>query len=219
MEPETVAELGVTAVPLTTTENAPGAAVVADNASPNVNVTEVPSAFVEAETNEGDTLSALFVTEVAESDAASFPAASCTAFASLLPEGSVYATLTDSPVVTTEANVSSTVEPDTETLDTPRDEPPTSTANALASAVVVDNASEYVKITFVPAEFTTAELKVGAVESAAVTVKVNVCVAVPVAFVAVIVYAVADCTVVGVPVNNPVDVLNVKPAGADGLIA
>ena len=37
----------------------------------------------------------LFVTEVAESDAASLPAESCTAFASLLPDGSVYATVTD----------------------------------------------------------------------------------------------------------------------------
>ena len=37
----------------------------------------------------------LFVTEVAESDAASLPVESCTAFASLLPEGSVYATVTD----------------------------------------------------------------------------------------------------------------------------
>ena len=53
----------------------------------------------------------------------------------------------------------------------------------------------------------------------AVTVSVNVCVAVPVAFVAVIVYAVADFTAVGVPVNKPVEVLNVKPAGAGGLIA
>ena len=40
------------------------------------------------------------------------------------------------------------------------------------------------------------------------TVSVKVCVAVPVAFVAVIVYSVAACTVVGVPVNNPVDKLN-----------
>jgi len=55
--------------------------------------------------------------------------------------------------------------------------------------------------------------------AANVTVSVNVCVAVPVAFVAVIVYAVADCTAVGVPVNKPVDVLNVNPAGAGGLIA
>ena len=53
----------------------------------------------------------------------------------------------------------------------------------------------------------------------AVTVRVNVRVAVLVVFVAVIVYAVADCTVVGVPDNKPVDVLNVKPVGAEGLIA
>jgi len=55
--------------------------------------------------------------------------------------------------------------------------------------------------------------------AANVTVKVNVRVAVLVVFVAVIVYSVADCTVVGVPDNKPVDVLNVKPVGADGLIA
>ena len=52
-----------------------------------------------------------------------------------------------------------------------------------------------------------------------VTVNVNVCVAVLVAFVAVIVYTVADCNAVGVPDNKPVDVLNEVPAGADGLIA
>ena len=55
--------------------------------------------------------------------------------------------------------------------------------------------------------------------AANVTVSVNVTDAVLVAFVAVIVYAVADCTAVGVPVNKPVEVLNVKPAGAAGLIA
>jgi hypothetical protein len=55
--------------------------------------------------------------------------------------------------------------------------------------------------------------------AAAVTVKVNVRVAVLVAFVAVIVYAVEPATAVGVPDNKPVDVLNVKPVGADGLIA
>ena len=55
--------------------------------------------------------------------------------------------------------------------------------------------------------------------AANVTVSVNIAVAVPVAFVAVIVYAVADCTAVGAPVNKPVDVLNVNPAGAGGLIA
>ena len=37
----------------------------------------------------------LFLTEVAASEAASFPAASCNAFVSLLPVGSVYATDTD----------------------------------------------------------------------------------------------------------------------------
>ena len=51
------------------------------------------------------------------------------------------------------------------------------------------------------------------------TVSVKVRVAVLVAFVAVIVYTVALCTVVGVPDNNPVDVLNDVPAGAAGLIA
>ena len=51
-----------------------------------------------------------------------------------------------------------------------------------------------------------------------VTVSVKVRDAVLVAFVAVIVYNVADCTVVGVPDNNPVDVLNDVPAGASGLI-
>ena len=56
-------------------------------------------------------------------------------------------------------------------------------------------------------------------ETAAVTVSVNVRVAVPVAFVAVIVYTVADFTAVGVPVNKPVEALNESPAGAAGLIA
>ena len=59
-------------------------------------------------------------------------------------------------------------------------------------------------------------MKAGAVT---VTVSVKVCVAVLVAFVAVIVYTVAACTVVGVPDNNPVDVLNEVPVGAAGLIA
>lgn len=48
------------------------------------------------------------------------------------------------------------------------------------------------------------------------TVNVNVRVADPDAFVAVIVKAVADATVVGVPVSAPVEVLNVSPAGAAG---
>ena len=54
--------------------------------------------------------------------------------------------------------------------------------------------------------------------AAKVTARVNVCDAVLVAFVAVIVYTVADCAVVGVPDNKPVNVLNDVPAGADGLI-
>ena len=57
MEPETVTELGVTTDPFTTTENAPAAAVVADNASENVTVTVVPAAFVAADTNAGAVVS------------------------------------------------------------------------------------------------------------------------------------------------------------------
>ena len=103
----------------------------------------------------------MFVTEVAESDAASLPAESCTAFASLLPDGSVYATVTDSPVATAEASVSSTVEPETATLETLRDEPPTTTANAEALAVVADNASEYVNVIVEPFALVAAETNVG----------------------------------------------------------
>ena len=51
------------------------------------------------------------------------------------------------------------------------------------------------------------------------TVSVKVRVAVPVAFVAVIVYTVAACTVDGMPDNDPVKILNEVPAGAAGLIA
>ena len=61
-------------------------------------------------------------------------------------------------------------------------------------------------------------MKAGAA-NANVTVNVNVWDVEPVALVAVIVYAVAVCTVVGVPDNKPVDVLNDNPAGAAGLIA
>jgi hypothetical protein len=45
------------------------------------------------------------------------------------------------------------------------------------------------------------------------TVRVNVCVVDPVALVAVIVYAVAVATVVGLPVRAPVEVLKLMPAG------
>jgi hypothetical protein len=61
--------------------------------------------------------------------------------------------------------VSTTVEPDTATLLTERDTPPTVTAKSEAPAVVADNASEYVNVTVVPALFTAAETKVGDVAS------------------------------------------------------
>ena len=71
------------------------------------------------------------------------------------------------------------------------------------------------------AVFTTADLcqpGSGEDELFYVTVKVNVRVAEPDAFVAVTTYSVADLTVVGEPDNNPVDVLNDIPAGAAGEI-
>jgi hypothetical protein len=49
-----------------------------------------------------------------------------------------------------------------------------------------------------------------------ITVNVNIRVALPEAFVAVIVYEVALCADVGVPESNPVEVLNVRPPGAAG---
>jgi hypothetical protein len=52
-----------------------------------------------------------------------------------------------------------------------------------------------------------------------VTVNVNVLVANPDALVAVIVYVVGLCLDVGVPVSNPVEELNVVPAGAAGEMA
>jgi hypothetical protein len=50
-------------------------------------------------------------------------------------------------------------------------------------------------------------------------VRVNVAVELPLAFVAVIVYAVALCVAVGVPVKSPVAVLKVVPEGTAGEIA
>jgi hypothetical protein len=58
--------------------------------------------------------------------------------------------------------VSTTVEPDTATLLTERDTPPTVTAKSEAPAVVADNASEYVNVTVVPAELVVAETNDGA---------------------------------------------------------
>ena len=104
----------------------------------------------------------LLVTLVAAMVAASLPFASCTAFASLLPEGSVYATVTDAPADTADASVNTTVEPDTATLETVRDTPPTSTAKAEDAAVVADNDSEYVSVTVKPSVLVEAETNVGA---------------------------------------------------------
>jgi hypothetical protein len=57
--------------------------------------------------------------------------------------------------------VSTTVEPDTATLLTERDTPPTVTAKSEAPAVVADNASEYVNVIVVPAAFVAADTNVG----------------------------------------------------------
>ena len=96
VEPDTATLLTERDTPPTVTAKSEPAAVVADNASEYVNVIVVPAAFVAADTNEGTVLSTveLFVTEVAASVAASFPAESCTAEESLPPVGSVYATVT-----------------------------------------------------------------------------------------------------------------------------
>jgi len=59
--------------------------------------------------------------------------------------------------------VSTTVEPDTAADDTPRDTPPTVTANADEAAVVADNGSEYVSVTVVPDAFVSADTNVGEV--------------------------------------------------------
>ena len=50
------------------------------------------------------------------------------------------------------------------------------------------------------------------------TVNTNCCDAEPEAFVAVTVYVVADCALVGLPDNSPVEVLKDMPVGAAGLI-
>ena len=75
------------------------------------------------------------------SEIASFPALSCTAFASFPAVGSVYATVTVWPRPTADAKVSTTVEPDTTAAETSRVVPPTVTAKALVGAVVELRAS------------------------------------------------------------------------------
>ena len=57
--------------------------------------------------------------------------------------------------------MSTTVEPDTATLLTARDTPPTNTVKSEPAAVVADNASEYVNVTVVPAVFVAADTNVG----------------------------------------------------------
>ena len=57
--------------------------------------------------------------------------------------------------------MSTTVEPDTATLLTERDTPPTNTEKSEPAAVVADNASEYVNVTVVPAAFVAADTNVG----------------------------------------------------------
>jgi hypothetical protein len=84
---------------------------------------------------------------------------------SLLPVGSVYATDTDWPAPTADDNVSTTVEPDTATLLTERDTPPTVTVKSEPAAVVADNASEYVNVIVVPAAFVAADTNEGPVVS------------------------------------------------------
>ena len=105
------------------------------------------------------------MTEVVEIVEASLPARSWIAFASLLTDGSVYATVTVS-VLTTEVNKPRRTDaPEEETEVSVREEPFTRTVNALAADVDVDIASEKVNDTVVPAAFTAAELNVGAVVS------------------------------------------------------
>jgi hypothetical protein len=165
VEPDTATPLTERDTPPTVTVKSEPAAVVVDNASEYVNVIVVPAAFVAADTNEGPVVSTveLFVTLVADNDEALFPFASFTAFE---PAGCAYATDTDCPDSTAgEANVNTTVEPDTATPLTERDTPPTNTAKSEPAAVVVDNASEYVNVIVVPAELIAAEEKVGAVVS------------------------------------------------------
>jgi hypothetical protein len=81
VDPETLTADGVMATPSTITEKRLAAAVVADNASENVNVTVVPAAFVAADTNAGPVVSTWLETLVADKLAALFPAESFTAFA------------------------------------------------------------------------------------------------------------------------------------------
>ena len=63
--------------------------------------------------------------------------------------------------------LSRTVVPETTVLETTKGTPSTKTVYALAGAVVAINASSYVIVIHVPAEFTAAEVKTGARKSGA----------------------------------------------------
>ena len=105
------------------------------------------------------------MTEVVGIVDASLPARSWIAFASLPPDGSVYATVTVSVLTTEDNKPSRTDVPEAETEASVREEPFTRTVNALAADVDGDIASENVNEIVVPAAFTAAELNVGAVVS------------------------------------------------------
>jgi hypothetical protein len=77
----------------------------------------------------------------------------------------VYAKVTTCPCETADASVNTTVEPATATLLTDLEAPATVTAKLDALAVVEEICSLNCKINCLPAEFTAAELKVGADES------------------------------------------------------
>ena len=106
-----------------------------------------------------------FVTEVAESDAASFPAESWTAFESFEPDGSAYATVIESPLWTVVPSARRTLFVEIVTDETVMALPFTRTVNALVDAVVDERFSSYVIVNWVPAAFTAALWKTGAVVS------------------------------------------------------
>jgi hypothetical protein len=86
-------------------------------------------------------------------------------FASFPAVESVYEKVTVCPAVIAGEVVSTTVEPTMDIAVGVRDSPLTEIENALSDAVVADKASENPTITCVPAEFTAAAEKAGAVVS------------------------------------------------------
>ena len=96
-------------------------------------------------------------------EAASLPDESCIAAFDVdeSEDGAVYATDTDCPGDTADANVNTTVEPVTATLLTDLEAPATVTATFDALAVVEEICSLNYKINCLPAELTAAALNVG----------------------------------------------------------